>query len=199
MTPDTLEPDSSSDRESESHPPRTPSTPAGRWLVETALLILVAFALAQGVRYFVGEPYVIPTGSMVPTIDIGDRVIAEKLTFRFARQPRAGDVVVFSDPADRHPQLIKRVIATEGQTVDIRDNAVYVDGKRLQEPYTHGKPTTPGTVTTPLVVPAGRVWLMGDNRTNSADSRYFGSQPLSAVRGRAFWTYWPPRAFGALD
>jgi len=174
-----------------------PST--ARWLVETALLVAVAFALAQGVRVFVGEPYVIPTGSMVPTIAIGDRVFAEKLTFRLSRQPEYGDVVVFSDPDARHPQLIKRVIATEGQIVEIKNDRVYVDGKRLEEPYTHGKPTSRGTIDTPIAIPAGHVWLMGDNRPNSGDSRFFGPQPVSAIRGRAFWTYWPLRAFGALD
>jgi len=199
MTSNDLESPVSSDVGGDAGRPRTPSTPVGRWLIETALLLLVAFALAQGIRTFIGEPYVIPTGSMVPTIDIGDRVIAEKLTYRFIRDPHRGDVVVFSDPRQLRPQLIKRVIATEGQTVDIRGDAVYVDGKRLSEPYTHGKPTTPGSVATPVRVPPGYLWLMGDNRTNSADSRFIGAQPVSAVRGRAFWTYWPPRAFGALD
>jgi len=199
MTSDNPDSPDSSDTDGETGRPRTPSTPAGRWLVETALLILVAFALAQGIRTFIGEPYVIPTGSMVPTIGIGDRVIAEKLTFRFVRKPARGDIVVFSDPRGSRPQLIKRVIATEGQTVDIRGDAVYVDGKMLVEPYTHGKPTTLGSVATPVRVPTGHLWLMGDNRTNSADSRFIGTQPVSAIRGRALLTYWPPRAFGALD
>jgi signal peptidase I len=126
-------------------------------------------------------------------------VVAEKLTFRFTRQPLVGDIVVFADPQGQHPQLIKRVIATAGQTVDIKDNAVWVDGKKLVEPYTHGRPTVPGTVTTPFTVPPDQVWLMGDNRPNSRDSRFFGSQPVSIVRGRAIWKYWPPQAFGALD
>ncbi len=78
-----------------------------------------------------------------------------------------------------------RVIATEGQTVDIPDDAVWVDGVALEEPYVYGKPTTPGTVFTPITIPAGQVWLMGDNRTNSGDSRFFGPQPVSRVRGRA--------------
>lgn len=176
-----------------------PAPAVARWFLETVVLVVVAFALAQGVRAYVGEPYVIPTGSMVPTIAVGDRVIAEKLTLKFSREPRSGDIVVFSDPDARHPQLIKRVIATEGQTVDIADGGVIVDGKRLEEPYTRGKRTMPGTVVTPVVVPAGHVWLMGDNRPNSGDSRFFGSQPVSAIRGRAFWTYWPFGAFGALE
>lgn len=179
------------------HSGRRPSTL--RWVLETLLLVAVAWLFAQGVRHYVAEPYLIPTGSMVPTIGVGDRVVAEKLTYRFVRPPAVGEIVVFDDPQGRHPQLIKRVIATEGQLVLIRDDSVYVDGIQIREPYTHGKPTTQGIMRTPVVVPAGHLWLMGDNRTNSGDSRVFGAQPVSAVRGRAFWTYWPPRAFGALD
>lgn len=192
MTPDeTMRTDGSS-----SAPEETSIT---RWLVETALLVLLAFALAQGIKYFLIQPFVIPTGSMIPTIEIGDRVLAEKLTYRFSHPPHKGEIVVFDDPMGQHPQLIKRVIATEGQTVEVKENGVYVDGKRLDEPYVHGKPTTPGTVPTPITIPAGYVWLMGDNRPNSGDSRYFGPRPVDTVRGRAFWTYWPPKAFGPLD
>ena len=179
--------------------PRADQTSVGRWLVETALLLIVAFVLAQGVKTFVVQPFVIPTGSMTPTIGIGDYVLAEKLTYRFAHPPRQGDIVVFDDPMRQHPQLIKRVIATEGQTVDIRDSRVYVDGKPLSEPYARGLLTQPGTVTTPVVVPSGQVWLMGDNRPNSGDSRFFGPRPVSSVHGRAFWTYWPPSEFAPLD
>lgn len=170
----------------------------GRWLVETALMVLLAFALAQGIKTFLVQPFVIPTGSMIPTIEIGDRVLAEKITYRFSRAPRYGDIVVFDDPTGQHPQLIKRVIAVGGQTVDVKDGAVWVDGKKLDEPYTHAKRTDPGTVATPITLKEGQVWLMGDNRPNSGDARFFGPQPVSKVRGRAFWTYWPPSRFGAL-
>lgn len=177
----------------------TEQTSVGRWLLETALLVLAAFVLAQGIKAFIVQPFVIPTGSMRPTILEQDRVLAEKLTYRFSREPQPGDVVVFDDPMAQHPQLIKRVVAVAGQTVDVRDNTVYVDGEPLTEPYTHGKPTTPGTVELPVTVPEGYVWLMGDNRPNSGDSRFFGPRPVSTVRGRAMWTYWPLSRFGALE
>ena len=77
-----------------------------------------------------------------------------------------------------------------------------MDGKPLDEPYTHGKPTAaaePGVHATRSTVPDGYVWLMGDNRTNSGDSRYIGPQPVSPIKGRAIWTYWPPKAFGPLE
>jgi len=169
-----------------------------RWLIETALLILLAFALAQGIKMFLVQPFVIPTGSMIPTIAIGNRVLAEKLTFRFFREPSYGDIVVFDDPSGQHPQLIKRVIAVGGQTVDVKDGAVWVDGKRLVEPYTYGKDNEPGTVSLPVTVPQGQVWLMGDNRPNSGDSRFFGPVPVSQIKGHAMWTYWPPSEFGDL-
>lgn len=177
---------------------RESETSFARWLVETALLVLLAFALAQGIKAFIVQPFVIPTGSMRPTIMEEDRVLAEKISYRFIRDPQVGDIVVFDDPMSQHPQLIKRVIATAGQTVDIRDDVVYIDGEPLDEPYVHGKPTVPGTVPLPVTVPEGQVWLMGDNRPNSGDSRFFGPRPVSTVRGRAFWTYWPPTRFGAL-
>ncbi len=182
-----------------------PATPAPeetstvRWLIETALLILLAFALAQGIKMFLVQPFVIPTGSMEPTIAIGNRVLAEKVSFRFFRQPAYGDIVVFDDPASQHPQLIKRVIAVGGQTVDVKDGAVWVDGKRLVEPYIYGKPNELGTVKMPITVPEGQVWLMGDNRTNSGDSRFFGPVPVAQIKGHAVWTYWPPSEFGALQ
>lgn len=173
-------------------------TSFGRWLLETVLLVVAAFVLAQGIKTYIVQPFVIPTGSMRPTILEQDRVLAEKITYRFLRGPAPGDVVVFDDPMGQHPQLIKRVIAVEGQTVDIRDGVVYVDGEALSEPYTHGKPTLPGTFELPVTVPEGYVWLMGDNRPNSGDSRFFGPQPVRVVTGRAIWRYWPPDRFGPL-
>jgi len=170
-----------------------------RWLVETALLILAAFAVAQGVKTFIVQPFVIPTGSMKPTIMEEDYVLADKLSYRLFDEPGRGDIVVFDDPTGSHPQLIKRVIATEGQTVDVRGGAVFVDGEKLDEPYTHGKLSEPGTIATPLTVPTDFVWLMGDNRPDSGDSRFFGPRPVNTVRGRAFWKYWPAKSFGPLE
>jgi signal peptidase I len=176
-------------------------TSFGRWLLETALLVVLAFVLAQGIKTFVVQPFVIPTGSMIPTIEEGDRVIAEKLTYRFFGEPEAGDVVVFDDPTGQNPQLIKRVIAVEGQTLDVREGLVYVDEEQLSEPYVHGLPTDAGSgaVTFPMVIPDNEVFLMGDNRPNSGDSRFFGPQPIENVHGRAVWTYWPLDRFGPLD
>ena len=169
-----------------------------RWLLETLGLLIAAFILAQAIRTFVIQPYMVPTGSMIPTIQIGDRVLANKFIYRF-EDPSRGDVIVFTDLSGRTPTLIKRVVATEGETVDVREGSVYVNDKKLDEPYVHGQETLPGSVPLPITIPPDHVWVMGDNRTNSADSRWIGPQPLSAVQGEAFVTYWPPNRMGPLD
>lgn len=168
-----------------------------RWLGELVLMVVLAFALASGIRTFVIQPYVIPTGSMIPTIEIGERVLANKFIYRFST-PKPGDIVVFDDPTGSVPTLIKRVIAVGGQTLDIREGAVWVDGKKLNEPYTYGKLTEPGDVAMPITIPAGQVFLMGDNRPNSHDARYFGPQPVSIIRGQAFLRYWPLKRVAKL-
>lgn len=172
-------------------------TSLARWLAELIAMVALAFLLAGLIRTFVVQPYVVPTGSMIPTIEIGDRVIANKFVYRFA-DPKPGDIVVLDDPTGSVTTLIKRVIATEGQVVDLQDGHVVVDGVILDEPYTHGLPTEPQAITMPYTVPADSVWLMGDNRTNSQDSRYFGAVPLSGVRGKAIWRFWPIDRIGGM-
>lgn len=172
-------------------------THVGRWLLETAVMVALAFLVAQGVKTFIVQPFVIPTASMQPAIMAGDRVLAEKLSVRF-RDPAQGEVVVFDDPTGRHPQLIKRVIAVGGQTVDIRDGEVIVDGVVLSEPYVRGVSTEAGTASLPHTLAHDEVWLMGDNRPNSGDSRVLGPIPESMVRGRAFAIYWPLGRVGGL-
>lgn len=170
-----------------------------RWLIETVLLFCLAFAIAQGIKTFLVQPYLVPSGSMLPTIQLRDRVLANKLVFRTGVTPKYKDIIVFDDPWGEYPTLIKRVIAVGGQTVDLKDGAVYVDGKKLDEPYTHGKPSYPQVLNFPLKIKPGYYWVMGDNRTNSSDSRTFGPVPMSAIHGRAFWTYWPLTRFKALN
>jgi signal peptidase I len=183
--------------------PQQEETSIVRWLIETALLVLLAFALAQGIKAFVAQPFIIPTGSMQPTIELRNYVLAEKLTYRFSRRPEYKDIVVFKNPTrdPSAPILIKRTIATGGQTVDLKDGKVYVDGKQLDEPYTYSKPSLPlnPAIEYPFTVPKDHYWMMGDNRTNSGDSREFGPVPDSDIIGHAVWTYWPVAKFGALN
>ena len=171
-------------------------------VIEFVVIIAVAALLAFGVTNFVVKPYQIPSGSMLETIQLNDHVLSEKISY-YTGTPQVGDVVTFVDPEDSSRVLIKRVIATEGQTVDLIDGVVYVDGEALDEDeYTLGKPSYPldsiANVTYPYTVPEGCIWCMGDNRTNSSDSRYFGAVPISNVTGHAFFTYWPLNRIGFL-
>jgi signal peptidase I len=153
-------------------------------------MLAVAWALAQVVRMFVIEPYVVPTGSMIPTVIPKDTILGSKILLRF-RGPEPGDIVMVADPEGKLPNLMKRVIAVGGETVDIKDGRLLIDGAAQNEPYVAGAPTEPGPYPLPVTIPAGFVWLMGDNRTNSKDSRWFGPQPASSVRAIAFFRYWP--------
>ena len=144
--------------------------------------------LAQLTKALVFQPLVVPTGSMEPAIRIGDRVIVSKTS----GSPSAGDIVALDDPNGHSLLMVKRVVAMCGQTVDIKDGAVWVDGARLDEPYVNGKLSEPGTVALPVQVPEGYLWVMGDNRGNSGDSRFYGPVSLSDVSGKVAAIYWPP-------
>lgn len=179
----------------------SPQGGGARWLVGC---VLSAVVIAVILRTFVMGAYVVPTGSMLETIKEGDMLIGEKVTLNFSG-PEQGDIVTFNDPEDPSSTLIKRVIATEGQTVDLIDGQVYVDGEALDEPYTLGKPSYSlsdlsgsAGIEYPYVVPEGCVWVMGDNRTNSKDSRYFGAVSVDDVTSRALFIYWPLSDAGLL-
>ena len=173
-------------------------------IIELVVMIVLVVACYFGIRTFVVGTFEIPSGSMEDTIEVGDRVFSEKISY-YSRDPEQGDIVTFDDPIESDRTLIKRVIATGGQTVDLIDGVVYVDGEALDEPYTDGKPseplnTAPGVeIEYPYTVPEGYVWVMGDNRTNSADSRYFGAIPVSSISGHANFIYWPLDRIGVLE
>jgi signal peptidase I len=161
-----------------------------RWLLEFVVLVGLAFILALLIRTFIVQPFYIPTGSMTPTLDVGDRVLVNKFVYRFA-SPAPGDVVVFDAPGDTDTDLIKRVIAVEGQTVEIVEGRVLVDGVEIEEPYLNPSGADTWSLAEPFRVPDEHVWVMGDNRANSSDSRVFGSLHESALLGEAFAIYWP--------
>ena len=171
-------------------------------IVEFVVIVIAALAMAWALTTFVVKPYRIPSGSMLETIQLEDRVLSEKISY-YTRSPERGDIVTFVDPEDSSRVLIKRVIATAGQTVELKDGVVYVDGQPLDEDaYTLGKPSyeldSIAGVTYPYTVAQDCIWVMGDNRTDSADSRYFGAVPVSNVTGHAFFTYWPVSSIGFL-
>ncbi len=167
--------------------------------LELLLCVFAGLGIAVLIRSYVAEFYLVPSGSMLETIHEGDRLLGEKLSLR-ASTPKAGDVVTFDDPDDPGTTLIKRVVAVGGQTVELRDGAVWVDGRALDEPYVQGRPSYPlqqhsrlldADVRYPFVVPEGCIWVMGDNRTNSLDSRYFGAVSVGSVTSRGLFIYWP--------
>lgn len=177
---------------------------AGRAALDWVVTIVVALVIAVLLRTFVFEVYIVPSGSMLETIQEGDRLVGEKVSYRLAG-PRAGDVVTFNDPQDPSVTLIKRVVAVGGQTVDMHDGVLYIDGLPQQESYTEGKPTEPlptnvvdGGLSYPYTVPEGCLWVMGDNRTNSLDSRYFGPISVSDVTSHAAFIFWPLPDAGGL-
>ena len=194
-----------------------------RFIGSTPFLILVALAVAILVKTFVIQAFYIPSESMVPTLEVGDRVFVSKFMFDGGDIAR-GDVIVFENPnaaelPDRsgissvlhwlgegigiaqpeNEDFIKRVIALPGETIEIRHDVVYIDGEPLDEPYlTQAARDSTGDY--PLhTVPDDALFVMGDNRGNSADSRYgLGFVPLEKVIGKAFVVIWPPSHMGGL-
>lgn len=173
-----------------------------RNLLEWVAVIVGAVLVALLIKTFVVQAFRIPSESMVPTLEIGDRVLVNKLSYD-AHGLNRGDVVVFERPPglpsgpDDPKDLIKRVIGLPGDTVVARDGSIYIDDQRLDEPYLPENIAT-YNLDVPVTIPEGEVWVMGDNRTNSEDSRVFGPIDDDSIVGRAFMIMWPPGRIGAL-
>ena len=166
--------------------------------VETLVLTLIIFLVIQN---FVAQPYQVEQQSMENTLLPNQYVLVDKLTPRFDAYKR-GDIVVFMPPGASGPQaipFIKRVIGLPGETIDIHDGHVFVNGQELIEPYVYpGQTTEPSGGQDHYVVPAGDLFLLGDHRENSSDSRVFGPVPIANVIGRAWLRYWPLGTFSIL-
>jgi len=145
---------------------------------EAAALGKIVF-LALLFRAFVAQAYVIPSESMLPTLEIGDHVYVNRLAYRFGT-PERGEIVVFDHPQQHGTDLIKRVVATGGDRIEGRDGKVWVNGQ----------PSGPSFDFPAAEVPPNNLFVMGDNRDNSSDSRYWGYVPLGLVEGRAFVIWW---------
>ncbi len=189
-------------------------TASGRLVREAVVLVGTAILIAFVIKTFVAQAFYIPSGSMIPQLAVGDRVVVSKIAYRL-HDPRRGDIVVFDAPGQvapkEHPPLpqrvfksilesvglstpsteeyIKRVIGLPGEKVEGRDGRVFVDGRELVEPYLPRGPTTRDFA--PIVLEEGHLWVMGDNRENSSDSRVFGPIDQSTIVGRAFVKVWP--------
>ena len=166
--------------------------------IEWVSIIFTALLAAFLIKTFLIQAFYIPSPSMEPTLMVRDRILVNKLSYRF-RDVSRGDLVVFERPPTETGavrDLVKRVIALPNETVEGHDNQVFVNGKALPEPY-----LPDGVVTStfgPERIPPGHIWVMGDNRSNSSDSRVFKSVDQDRIIGRAFVRIWPLGDFGLL-
>jgi len=192
------------------------------FLREVPILVLLALAVAIFIKTFLVQAFFIPSSSMEPTLMPGDRVLVNKLAYRFGDLSR-GDVVVFQNPNEaqlpdrnaiealahwlgeglgfqqpENEDLIKRVIGLPGDTVEIRDHTVMVNDEPVAEPYLTQQVLDSMSDYGPVTVPAGELFVLGDNRGNSSDSRVIGFVPERNVVGRAFVIIWPPGDAGGL-
>ncbi len=182
---------------SDAPPPRRLSRSSKRNIRDLTIIIVVAVVFGILIRSFVFQSFYIPSGSMVPTLNPGNRVLVNKLSYDFHSVHR-GDIIVFRTPPDDRSNpaikdLVKRVVGLPGDTVSSQGGKLYVNGKPLSEPY-----LPPGVVTNGVAVtkiPPGELWVMGDNRTDSEDSRYFGPISEKLIVGRVFLRYWPLSSF----
>lgn len=162
------------------------------WRAGIRELVVVAVA-ALCVRAFVAETKLVPTESMAPTLQPGDRVVVEKITYRF-RTPVRGEIVAFRPPLPDAYDHVKRVVAVAGDRVMVADGRFYVNG-RSELPGGVQCPACPAAAFT---VPAGKLFVLGDNRDNSVDSRMWGFLDVNAVKGRVVFRFWPPARAGWL-
>jgi signal peptidase I len=195
--------------------------------VELVIVVVVAIGLAIGIQAYIVKPYKIPSGSMLPTLRIGQRILVDRIAQHFG-SPSIGEIMVFHPPLDYTacanpnegegvagesgaracdvPQkressetFVKRVVGLPGDHLQIRDGIVYRNGVKEKAPYAvacNGAQSCqfPGTI----IVPKGDVYMMGDNRPDSEDSRFWGPEPEKWLIGQAFFTYWPPDRIGTL-
>jgi len=176
---------------------RQPARKKGGGALEYLVILLVSFALVFGfVRPFVMEAFWIPSGSMIPTLEIGDRVLVNKFIYRFT-EPKRGDIVVFTSVDNPKEDLIKRVVGVPGDKIAVRGGKLFLNGEPQKEPYTNKK-LPDRSFFARTTVPKGHVFVMGDNRGNSADSRVFGPLPKKNIEGEAFLRFWPPDRIGLL-
>ena len=190
-------------------------------IIEFFLIVAVALGLALGIQAFLVKPFRIPSVSMEPTLDVGQRVLVDRVSEHFTSFHR-GDIVVFKPPqgADNdqcgvsHPpnepcpkptpgrsdtNFIKRIVGLPGDHLSVIAGRVYIDGSRLKEPYI--RPSADCDICNEpreVTIPPGSFFMMGDNRGESADSREWGPVPKKWIIGKAFFTYWPPGRIGTL-
>src|SRR5580658_7327187 len=178
-------------------PVPVPKPGGTRWIVEWIIVLLVAVAIAFGLRTWVVQTYSIPSGSMIPTLMVGYRIVVDKLSYDFHALHR-GDVVVFATPPKEIPilmvkDLVKRVIGLPGETISSGPRGeVFINGKLIDQPWlTAAARADPGPPIVTQKIPSGHIFVMGDNRGSSDDSRDYGPVSESLIVGRAVLGFWP--------
>lgn len=172
------------------------------WVGELGRTIALSIVLALGIRTFVAEARWIPSESMIPTLQKYDKLIVDKLSYRFT-EPQRGEIVVFSPTENikkENPELkdafIKRIIGMPGDKVEVKGERVYINDQPLQEQYLEAAPQYQYG---PVTVPADSYLVLGDNRNNSYDSHFWGFVPRDHIIGRAIVRFWPPNRIGEID
>lgn len=165
-------------------------------IIEWVKAIVIAFVLALLIRGYIFEPMIVPTGSMIPTIQINDRILVNKFIYRFKDLSR-GDVVVFKYPDDPGQTFVKRLIGVGGDVIEIEDGLLYRNGKAVKEPYLNEAMLGDFG---PYEVPEDHFFMMGDNRNNSRDSRLWDNKFVarSEIIGKATYRIWPIHRIGPL-
>ncbi len=171
------------------------------FLGELPVLILTAVVVAWLIKTLLVQPFFIPSSSMEPTLVPGDRVLVSKLNYRFW-EPKRKDIIVFKAPergqsVEQQQDFIKRIVATTGMEIEVEQGKLIVDGKRQTEGFTRADRQT--STFGPFTVPLDSVFVMGDNRANSKDSRFFGPVDDESIVGKAFLVYWPPDRIRILN
>lgn len=165
------------------------------------LPVIIALAIVVVLRMFVIGMYYVPSGSMIPTLEINDRVVATKFTYQIG-EPERGDVVVFKYPVNEEQGIetviyVKRCIGLPGETLEIKNNTVFIDGTPLVEDYLNTGTSMPDFG--PVTIPEGEYFMMGDNRNDSSDSRVWGTVKDEYLVAKAQFIYWPFSHMGGLS
>lgn len=166
---------------------------------EYAQSLVIAFVLSMVIKVTVVEAFVVPTGSMEPTIAIGDRFFSNKLIYRF-RPPKEGEIVIFTPPSQATSNgtipFVKRVIGVEGDWIEIKEGKVFVNNQPMEEKYLK---ENPHYHLTPIQVPHNTLFVLGDNRNNSYDSHVWGFVPLQNIKAKAMFRFWPLTRIGFVS
>jgi signal peptidase I len=182
-----------------------------RTLIEWVIILIAVLLCTVVLRTYVVQSFYIPSGSMLPTLQLKDRIIVDKLSYRLHSVHR-GDIVVFARPPledQAYSDLVKRVVGLPGESISSKNGKLYINGKLLSQPWLPKGPqsyttTLPGdphpqfNLPGPVKIPPGEYYVMGDNRTDSEDSRFFGPIPRSLIVGRAVAVVWPLSHFKGL-